>query len=275
VSGFSVKNSSNVPQPAISGEFQVPTNLDIEPVRLTTDRPIRRPIMTQRWLNLTYAHWRYDPVMVQRLIPPGFTVDTFDGDAWVGLIPFEMRNIAFPLVGHINLGTGRYGTFPETNVRTYIIDPQGRRGVWFFSLDINRIGPTAFARLGYGLPYCYADMQIENLAGPAGTMIRYTSRRRWPGRAHSNIVVKSNALIDVAADSLDAFTSARWALGSRFMRRNVWAEVDHPQWVLFNAELVECDQSLFRSAGLADPTGNPIVRWSPGVSVRIARPHLS
>jgi uncharacterized protein len=250
----------------------------VEPIELATPRPVRTPIMTQGWHNLTYVHWRYEPRRVQSLLPQGFTVDTFDGDAWVGLIPFEMHDIAFSIGRFGNIPTGPFGTFPETNVRTYIVDSQGRRGVWFFSLDINRIAPTLIARVGYGLPYCFADMTVEVSPGLQGTEVHYASTRRWPARdvrkpfSSVNVVIGQKEAVD--ADSLDAFTSARWALGSRFLGKNLWAEVDHPSWELHQATLTRCDENVLAAAGLPNPTGDPVVRWSPGVQVRIARPHI-
>jgi len=32
--------------------------------------------MRNRWELLTFLHWRYDASVVQRLLPPGLTVDT-------------------------------------------------------------------------------------------------------------------------------------------------------------------------------------------------------
>jgi uncharacterized protein len=239
--------------------------------------------MTQGWHNLSYVHWRYDPNVVQALLPNGFVVDTFGGGAWVGLIPFEMRGIAFPISSRLTVRTGRFGSFPETNVRTYIIDSLGRRGVWFFSLDINRVAPTAIARAGYGLPYCFADMGVESSINSDRHVVRYTSQRRWPTRGRNShgvkrpssvVAIKSGQQLAVDAESLDAFTSARWALGSRFLGVKLWAEVDHPTWDLYDAELLEFDETLLVAAGLPEPKGDPVVRWSPGVTVRIARPQI-
>jgi uncharacterized protein len=250
-----------------------------EPVTLTATASIHRPVMTQRWLNLTYVHWRYDPAVVQALLPKGYVVDTYDGSAWVGLIPFAMHDITFPLTKRLSIKTGRFGTFPETNVRTYIVDGKGRRGVWFFSLDINRIAPTAIARVGYGLPYCFASMHIETNVLDEVTTVRYESRRRWPrtkAAASSNVwVAVGKRINDTDAADFDAWSSARWALGSRFCGLNLWARVEHPQWELFEARLIECDESVIAAAGLPTPVGDPVVRWSPGVSVRIQRPSIS
>ncbi|MBK9298383.1 MAG: DUF2071 domain-containing protein [Candidatus Microthrix sp.] len=38
------------------------------------------------------------------------------------------------------------GDFTEINVRTYVTDALGRRGVWFFSLDVPRSPIVAVAR---------------------------------------------------------------------------------------------------------------------------------
>jgi uncharacterized protein len=254
------------------------SSIRTEPITLQPLRPVERAIMTQGWFNLTYVHWRYDPSLVQRLLPAGFRVDTIEGDAWVGVIPFEMQDISFP-IGAARVPTGRFGTFPETNVRTYIVDPLGRRGVWFFSLDIDRLTPTLVARVGYGLPYCFAKMTASTRTTGETSVVRYTSYRRWPRHQHkamtsSSIEVRTGSPIVVHEDSVDAFTTARWALGSTWAKRPMWAEVDHPTWALHQATLTEYDESLIAAAGLPQPIGEPLVRWSPGVEVRIARPRM-
>ncbi len=266
-------------------------DIEAEPVTLEPTTPISRPIMLQGWYNLTQIHWRYEPHVVQHLLPDGFRVDTFGESAWVGLIPFAMHRVRLPFGRTGGVSAGRFSSFPETNVRTYIVDRRGRRGVWFFSLDINRIAPTIVARLGYGLPYCDSTMSIEqtpirpqrSTRGASlhnvevGDVLRYTSTRTWPREnagAHCDIEVRVGEKRPVLSDDLSAFLSARWALGSRFRRRSLWARVEHPTWKLHDAELLRCDETLLRAAGLPAPTGVPIVAWSSGVEVRIERPRL-
>lgn len=273
--------------------------------------------MLQGWYNVAQIHWRYEPSVVQKLLPKGFTVDTYDGSAWVGLIPFEMRRIRLPFGPNDGLGVGRFGTFPETNVRTYIRDRRGRRGVWFFSLDINRVAAMLVARAGYGLPYCTATMSIDcaNTGGTkadgvkaggtkvdgskvdeakpkaegskriqpalqAGDTVRYRSSRNWPkptpgSTAKCDVEIRIGDPIAVEDDSLTAFLTARWALGSTFFSRLLWAEIDHPTWPLHQAELLRCDETVLAPAGLPAPLSPPTALWSPGVEVRIARPGLA
>ncbi|MEQ9161858.1 MAG: DUF2071 domain-containing protein, partial [Ilumatobacter fluminis] len=79
----------------------------------------RRTVMRQRWDELAYFHWSYEPDVVQRLLPDGLIVDTFDDRAWVGLIPFEMRNVQLGPTPPVPF----LGSFIEINVRTYVPRP--------------------------------------------------------------------------------------------------------------------------------------------------------
>lgn len=241
----------------------------VEPVSTACPRPVRRPVMRQGWRDLCSIHWRYPAATVQALLPPGFTVDTFEGDALVGLLPFRMERVRFGPLGPF----GRWSTFPETNVRTYLVDGRGRRGVWFCSLDIDRLVPTLVARASYNLPYCWGRMSIER----RGDVVEYLQRRRWPrgATAASRVAVRVGAPRPPGPDDdLVAFVTARWALGTTFAGRPVWAEVDHEPWPVHDAELLVCDESLVTAAGLPAPTGEPLVLWSPGVEVAIGRPRL-
>ncbi len=250
-----------VPEPVVP-QGVVPS----EAVLAANPRTVRRPVMLQGWHDLASVHWRYDPEVVQALLPDGFRVDTHDGAAWVGLLPFYMRRIRVPGLPAF----GPLSTFPETNIRTYLVDPDGRRGVWFCSLDVTRLLPALVARATYRLPYCWARMSIEQ----DGDTWTYRSARRWPrGEASSAVRVRVGAALPAEeVAELDHFLTARWALGSRLGRRLLWAEVDHEPWVVHRAELLELDETLLAAAGLPAPTGDPVVLWSPGVEVRIGRP---
>jgi uncharacterized protein len=233
---------------------------------------ITRPIMLQNWNNLAALHWRVSPGEVQRLLPQGFTVDVCEESAWVGLIPFEMERIRIPRLPAF----GMLSSFPETNLRTYILDRDGRRGVWFFSLDVTRFIPAAVARITYRLPYCWAAMGVEHSVVNGTAQWEYWSRRRWPKKdATSHVTVRVGDLIPThQVSELDHFLSARWALGTTFGPRLMWAKVEHPTWPLHQATATGWRESLFTAAGLRPPSDEPIVRWSPGVEVSIERPRV-
>lgn len=219
--------------------------------------------MVQQWRDLAYVHWRYDPQVVAELLPEGLEVDTFDGSAWVGLIPFSMRGIGLPRLPAVPY----FGSFPEINVRTYV-RRNGIPGVWFFSLDVNRLIPAAVARTTYLLPYCWgrASNRIDN------GVLRSDVERRWPSRARSRTAVRIGQPI-AQPDDLAVFLSARWGLYSKGLFGGLmYAPVDHEPWPLHSASLESIDQNVVEAAGLPSPTGEPHVMFSPGVSVRIGRP---
>lgn len=226
--------------------------------------PVRRAIMVQQWRDLAYIHWRYPKDEVQKLLPQGVEVDCFDGSAWVGLIPFSMRNIGLPRTP----GIPYLGSFPEVNVRTYV-RRHGVPGVWFFSLDVNRLLPAVVARTTYFLPYCWGSARHELV----GNVLTTHVRRRWPSRASTSISIRvSDAIAE--PDDLSIFLSARWGLYSKGVRGHVrYAPVDHERWPLHHAELLSIDDGLVHAAGLSQPVGEPHVMFSPGVSVRIGLPH--
>ncbi len=223
--------------------------------------------MLQGWQDLASVHWPYEPEVVQRLLPAGYEVDTHDEMAWVGLIPYRMHRVRVPHLPPI----GRLSTFPETNIRTYIIGPDGRRGVWFASLDVTRLLPALVARATYRLPYCWASMSLER----SGDEIEYSSRRRWPQRGpSSHLRLRIGERIPSAEVSdLDHFLTARWALGSTIGERLLWAEIDHEPWPLHRAEVASMSETLTQAAGLPAPDGAAHALWSPGVEVRIGPPH--
>jgi uncharacterized protein YqjF (DUF2071 family) len=238
---------------------------------MTTTRPVApdfaidRPVMRQEWRQLTYVHWPVPITEVASRLPRGLTVDTFDGHAWVGLVPFEMVGIRFgrlPAVPWL-------GTFPETNVRTYVNGPDGP-GVWFDSLDITRLAPVAVARVTYGLPYNWARMSITRRLD----VIRYDAHRRWPERgARSTLAVAIGNPIDEPR-AFEVFLSARWRLYTRLGTRLASARVAHEPWPLHAAHVITLQDDLFGVAGYTKLDHTPHVMYSPGVSVAIERPRF-
>ena len=139
-------------------EMQIPTSSDAS---WWPSQSIGRAVMLQTWETLAFLHWDYDPGDVQRLLPAGLDVDTADGRAWVGLIPFRLtiRAPGLPPVPWVS-------RFSEINVRTYVRGPDGRAGIFFFSLEASRLGAVVAARWWYQLPYMWAAMRIDTVSSP-------------------------------------------------------------------------------------------------------------
>ncbi len=231
-------------------------------------QPVDRPVMLQTWSDLVFLHWPYEPTHLESLLPPGVVPDTFDGKAWIGLIPFSMEHIRPP---GFPRGIPWIGTFPETNVRTYVRGPDGRPGVWFCSLDITRLGAVLVSWLSYKIPYVWSKMTYSR----AGDFRTYTTRRRWPGPrgASSELVVEvGERIADDDLTDFDHFLTARWGLWAVTKRGPRYAPVDHAPWPLHHAAVHHLTDELVTAAGFPLPVGPPHVRYSPGVDVRIGMP---
>ena len=247
---------------------------------------VRFEVMRMWWRDLLFIHYPYAPDDVQPLLPDDLTVDTWpDAEgverAWVGLVPFEMvvgspGGVKLPIVG----------TFPETNVRTYVRGPDGTPGVWFCSLEAGGLAASLTARAFYGLPYYWADMSIDAGSREPEGIWRYDSVRRWPRRRtpegalprHHSSVRIGEAIPDDQVSEFERFLTSRWGLYSRFPGMDssraitLYAPVDHGRWPLHRAELLTVDDELLDAAGLPETFERPIVHWSPGTEVRIGRP---
>jgi|SRR5581483_4436329 len=209
--------------------------------------------MYQAWRNLTFLHWRYAPDVMQRYLPAGLRVDTFDGSAWLRLAPFMLEL--------------RWSKFPETNVLTYVRGPEGKSGVWFFSLDAGDLLAVAGARVAYGLPYMWSRMRVKADDRRAA----YESSRRWPDRrAATRIEVERGEKIEAGA--LEHFLTDRFRLYSMRRGRMIFGEVEHGPWPLESARVVALEQTLTDTLGLPRPEGPPLVHFSPGVEVQAGPP---
>ncbi len=244
--------------------------------------------MRMRWEELTMLHWRYPAAEVQALLPEGLTVETFDGSAWVGLVPFQMR-VDVPFMPEMR----RILHFPETNVRTYVQGRSGEPGVYFFSLEASALISVVTARVSYQVPYFWADMSIDRSSDssvdrPAddpvdgvdsgsqvGRRLRYESSRYWPKPrgAHSLVeVTVGEPFAPGEATDLDRFLTARWALYGDLGRWITYATMFHEPWPLHHATVTAWDDELVAAAGLKQPTTEPLVHYSPEVSVRCGWP---
>ncbi|WP_225828391.1 YqjF family protein [Streptomyces naphthomycinicus] len=243
-------------------------SLDVPPEPISADPPhaVPRPLLTQSWLDLAFLHWAADPADVAPLLPPGTRPDTLDGVTYVGLVAFRMHR-----VGWFRLpGIPYLGSFPETNVRLYSVDAQGRRGVVFRSLDASRLIPVAVGRAVFRLPYVWSRMRVHR----EGATVSYTSSRRWPGPRglRSDLAIRIGGRVE-APTGLEHFLTARWGMHSAFFGRPVFLPNAHPRWPLHRAELLHCAEDLVTAAGLPAPPGAPVsVLYSPGVPVRFTRP---
>lgn len=211
---------------------------------------VRVPMLRQSWHDVSFLHWPFDPGTIQRLLPDGLTVDTFDGAAWVGLTPFRVtgsRPAVLPPVP-------RLADFPETNLRTYVVGPDGRDGLWFLSIEAASLPTTLAARSSLSIPYHWADMSIDR----SNDVVAYRSRRRTEAVGNTTLVTFESELRNVDRRLAD-WLSGRWRAWIRPLGRLATVAAEHQPWPLVDARVEAHDDNLLEASGLPRPDGAPTV----------------
>jgi uncharacterized protein len=235
--------------------------------RWTSPEPpvhVRRPMLLQSWRECAFLHWSFEPEALRPHIPPGFRLDEHDGRAWVGLISFAMPHVRSGPMASLRLPWAA-----ESHLRTYVVGPDGRRGIWMLSLDIAPLRAALGGRFLFALPYWWAHMAVER----RGSGVRYRVRRRAPGRGALDLDLELGEVVeDEALGPLDHFLTARWVLYGGAGPVRTAMPTEHPRWGFRRATVRHLEQSLTRQAGLPPATREPLVHFSDGVDAAIAWP---
>lgn len=207
--------------------------------------------MHQRWAGLLFLHWPVDPAVIQARLPEGLFVDTYEGQAWLGVVPFFMekvRPVMLPPLPWLSW-------FLELNLRTYVHDAQGRPGVWFFSLDCDQPLAVEIARRFFHLPYQHAAMTSVR----QGNQIHYRSRRKTKGALMAEYRYdETTHAMPAAEGSLEWFLVERYLLFSTSRRGELLCgKVHHPPYQIAEAVCPQWSTEPFRLEGFAEPTFAP------------------
>jgi len=241
-----------------------------------TVRPAGSPIGYHRWTDLLFVHWRLPADLVEALLPAELTLDTWEGDAWVGLVPFYMSGVrpwwSPPVPG--------VSSFCETNVRTYVHFRGRDPGVWFFSLEASNSLAVRVARWRWHLPYFRAQMSLTR----KGDSVHYSSRRLWPGTAGAGSSIRASVGPPLGhglparelpagralPGTLEHFLIERYILYACPAPGQLLAgRVHHGPYPIREAQLDGIDESLLAACELVPPSTACHVAFSDGVKVEI------
>ncbi len=224
-----------------------------------TMRPPQRVVMRQQWRSLLFLHWPFPAEQIEPLLPAGLQVDTFDGQAWVGLVPFLMQKVhpvwAPPLPW--------LSCFAETNVRTYV-HCNSKPGVWFFSLDAAQPIAVAIARTIWRLPYFAARMSVHQHEARTS----YCSRRAAGAFCQAEAEACS-APMQAAPGSLEFFLAERYLLYACKQGILYRGSVHHTPYPLQKARVKLLKENLLETAGLRRPSAEPLAHYAAGVDVEV------
>ena len=233
--------------------------------------------MKQTWNDLLFAHWPVPPAQLRPLVPEALILDTFEGQSWIGVVPFWMSGIrarGLPALPGLS-------RFPELNVRTYV-SYGGKPGVYFFSLDITSRIAVWGARTFYRLPYFHAVMDTQ----AAGGRILYSSRRGArsprlrggrgrpplhepdPAEFHGSYRPVGSPRIREKG-SLDDFLTARYCLYTVHEKKIYRCDIHHLPWPLQDAEASIERNTMAVAAEIALPDAAPLLHFSKSLEVLI------
>jgi uncharacterized protein YqjF (DUF2071 family) len=238
----------------------------------TDHRPYPLPegpwILRMRWHDLLFMHWPVPEGWLRPLIPPVLELDTFDGSAWLGVVPFRMEGVRprfLPAVPWLS-------SFPELNLRTYVTHRE-KPGIWFFSLDAHNPMAVRLARATFGLPYFDAEMSCE----VRDDEVRYRSVRTHKGAPSARLVDTyrpTDERLDSRPGTLENFLTERYCLysagasnrvsGSGRVRRG---DIHHRLWPLQGAEVEAEEFEMTAQIGLALPDTEPTLHYARRLDV--------
>jgi uncharacterized protein YqjF (DUF2071 family) len=219
--------------------------------------------MRQWWGKLLFMHWPIDAELLRPLIPRRLHIDTFDGKAWIGIVPFTMWGVrpSFtpPIPG--------FSSLHELNVRTYV-HFDGMPGVWFFSLDANHATAVWTARNFFNLPYFNARMSLNQRS----ETIIYSSTRTHKNAQPADFKTTwhiGERLEPSAPESLTFFLTERYCLYAA-RRENLYRlKIFHPVWPLRTATLSDFSSTMIEAQGLPTPAGEPLLHYAEELKVDI------
>ncbi len=246
-------------------------NLDILPIQnrlAEREKPKLPTVMYQRWEELLFLHWPVEPQVVAKVLPPGLGVDTYKGKAWLGVVPFSMRGVRprfLPAVPGLS-------SFPELNLRTYVVDELGRPGVWFYSLDTPKHLPNWIARTFFHLNYRFARIQVEDKGGSRSYRSELWMGSDWdvPQEYEWERIGEP---FTAEAGSLDFFLAERYRLFAynEAKAQLLTGQVHHQAYPLQQVNLKRYSKRIFTLNGLSKPDSLPVsLLASSGVNVQIS-----
>ena len=230
------------------------------------------PALRMGWQHLLFLHWPVEDSQLRARVPRDLEIDTFDSQAYIGLVPFTMTRVRpRPLPG-LPFAPRFYENFHETNVRTYVRHrTTGERGVWFFSLDAASLPAVIGARHWFRLPYFWSKMNVCATRSPANRIIEYSSRRIWPATQNANcnirIQLHNQATKIAAQNTLEHFLVERYTLFSGDDNALFRGLVRHRPYQLQNATIETLHENLIAAAGIEYSKALPHVLYSPEARV--------
>ena len=224
--------------------------------------------MSQRWGDLLLLHYPADPFIIQKSLPDDLVVDTHLNQAWFSVVAFRLTDLRIRPLTWL-----RWKDFLEVNLRTYVRDRFGNRGVWFYSLDSNDPFGVVGAQVLYGLRYNFARIGREG--SKEQKCFAYCSERPSGASARIEGVWHSHDDPVKSEDQLDQFLLERYRFWAKRpgQKSSSSAFVRHQPYETLPLRDCKYQGELFSSQGFTEPENGPeMAHYCPGFSVEATAP---
>jgi uncharacterized protein YqjF (DUF2071 family) len=223
--------------------------------------------MAMTWSRLLFMHWPVPVGSLRPHVPAMLDIDTFDGHAWLGVVPFTMAGVR----ARFTPALPGPGAFHELNVRTYVTY-RDKPGVWFFSLDAASRTAVEAARLGFRLAYFKARMSLEEHDGRIDYASERTDGRGKPASLRCTYHATGTPQ-RAQPGSLGSFLTDRYRLFASDLPprepKRIWVgEIDHDPWLLAPASCEVEHNSMAAPLGIETPAGKALLHMAEPVCVR-------
>ena len=179
-----------------------------------------------RWEHLCLLQYPVPAELLKPHVPPGLTLDLFDGQPHVSLVAFDFndtRVLGIPWPG--------YRFFPEINLRFYVRDGE-QRGVTFVKEYVPQSWVAWLARTLYNEPYQAAPMRSSVEDTPEGISIAHVLE--VGGKKHRLHVTANKPMLVPDASSMEHFFKEHeWGFGQSGRGEKRVYRVQHPQWDVY------------------------------------------
>lgn len=224
-------------------------------LRKTSHRPFPYPEKNwkyyQEWHNILFAHWKADTSSLIKLIPEGLEPDLFNGEAWISLAAFTLKNLR----PHFVPACAPVSDFHEINMRTYVLR-NNKPGIYFLSLEAQKNLSAFIGRAFTGLNYHKSE--INHLSDFHESVNReklfYLKTHFQPS---SEIAPKTE---------LDRWLTDRYCLFQEISGKIYEHDIHHEEWIL-KPVAISSFEINYRFKGLLINDWADLYHYSDGVKV--------
>lgn len=216
----------------------------------------------QKWDDLLFIHFPIAESELRPFVPDELEIDTFEGQAWIGIVPFLGSENQARKFGRV------FSTedFLELNVRTYV-KHKGVEAVHFFTMDASSPLVVKTARSMIGLPYYNAEMEIKNKKGS----ILYESKRKHDGKANDGFSCSyepQSEPFQAEPGTLTHWLTERYALLKTKNGKVMKGPIFHEPWELQEAKVTIHQNELIDFLPDHVKEAEPLVHYSKTKEVK-------